>query len=123
MTNFIETLVSALATAEGFFAADPHVSPRRNHNPYNLRAAPWLKNATVKGGFWVAECDAQGIAGAYHQVALDIARGMTLREMCNKNTPPSDNNNTELYIRETARRCGIDADKPMQEYLEIHKIP
>lgn len=122
----IQELSNAIATAEGFFVDG--VLPQRNHNPGDLRAAPWLQHPVVSGGFWQAPSDAAGIAGLQHQIALDIARGMTLRQLITAWAPPSDGNNTRNYLAETLRRLtvqglSIDPDTPLQNYLTIKSIP
>ena len=122
MTGLIDKLASAIATAEGYFVAGS--VPQRNNNPGDLRGAPWLTNPKVINHFVQFSTPGQGIAGLYHQVALDMARGVTLRQLISKWAPPSDGNNTENYLKETARRVGIaDVDQPLQELLEIELIP
>lgn len=129
MIDLIGKLASAIATAEGFFSEDPNVIPRRMNNPGNLRAAPWLPNQKIEKGYWHADSIQQGTAGLYHQIALDIARGMTLRQLVSKWAPASDGNNTEAYIAETARRVGLTLDPqtkdtpPLWTFLELQRIP
>lgn len=122
----IDALANAIATAEGFFVNGS--LPNRNNNPGDLRAAPWLQHPVVGAGFWQAESQASGIAGLYHQLALDIARGQSLRALISAWAPPSDGNNTENYINETMRRLGvqgfiIDPDAPLQKYLVLKVVP
>lgn len=119
--DFLGRLASAIATAEGWFHPDPRVAPRRNNNPGNI-----IDPAT--GRFRVFSSPAEGIAWLYHQIALDVRRGMTLRQLITKWAPPTENN-TELYIRETARRLGLklsgnppDTDQ-LWNYLEVIRIP
>ena len=127
MKNLLYLLASAIASAEGYFVADS--LPQRNNNPGDLRAAPWLPTATVEHGFWHAMDQAQGLAGLYHQIALDVARGYTLRKLVYTWAPPNEND-SENYLRETARRTGLpyvpitqaDQEKPLWVYLEIDKI-
>lgn len=123
MQGFIEKLCSAIATAEGFY--DPRDTlPKRNNNPGDLRSAPWFAGAVIEKGYWKAPSIQAGVAGLMHQVALDIARGRTLRELIAKWAPPSDHNDTENYIRETKRRVGItDENVPLWDYLEIQLLP
>ena len=119
--DLIFKLASAIATGEGFFVNGS--LPARDNNPGDLRAAPWLTNPAVAHGFWVARSLPEGIAGLYHQIALDVARGYTLRQLITAWAPPSDGNNTANYISETARRTGLDADTPLWNYLGIESIP
>ncbi len=123
MTDLLFKLASAIATAEGFFGGDPNARPRRDHNPGDLRAAPWLTHPGRDGGFWKAASDAEGIAGTTHQIALDIARGMTLRQLVYSWAPPTDGNNSAQYLAETMRRVGIEnPDTPLWNFLEIAKL-
>lgn len=110
MIGLIDKICSAISTMEG---------RAFSNNPGDLRAAPWLPNAKVGSGFWIPDSRAQGIAGMYHQVALDIARGATLRTLISKWAPPSENQ-TEPYIANVKRWTGIDNEnQPLQELLEI----
>ena len=121
MNDLIGKLASAIATAEGYFV--PNSLPAKNNNPGDLRAAPWLQNPKIVNNFAVFSSPAQGIGGLYHQIALDIARGSTLRTLIQKWAPPTENN-TQNYLAETARRVGIEnLDQPLQELLEITKMP
>lgn len=127
MDNLIGKIVDAIATGEGFFAPG-NPPPKRNNNPGDLRAAPWriVGSYRIVNGFAVFGSLAEGIAGAYHQVALDTARGLSLRQLIGKWAPGSDGNDTENYIRETARRIGMpseDIDQPLWNFLEIHHLP
>lgn len=125
MKDLIGKIVSAIATGEGYFAPGDDV-PKRDNNPGDLRAAPWLPQPLIVGGFVRFPTANAGIAGEMHQVALDIARGRTLRQLLTKLTPAADGNNTENYINEAARRLGFgpaDVDKPLWDFLEIEKIP
>lgn len=110
MTDLLFKICSAIATQEGrAFSA----------NPGDLRAAPWLPNPVITAGFWIPSSRAQGISGMYHQVALDIARGATLRTLISKWAPPTENQ-TEAYILNVKRWAGIDNEnQPLQELLEI----
>jgi hypothetical protein len=121
MDNLISRLASAIASGEGFFVNG--ALPARDNNPGDLRAAPWLVHPVVANGFWVAASAAQGTAGLYHQIALDIARGYTLRQLITAWAPASDGNATENYVNETARRTGLNPDTPLWDFLEIEHIP
>jgi hypothetical protein len=115
----IEKLASAIASREGFWAAgDP--LPRRINNPGDLVQAPWLPARARASGKVHFESLPEGIAGLYHQIALDIARGKTLRQLINKWAPPPQNDPT-TYLAEVVKLTGLDPDVKLWEYLEIHK--
>lgn len=120
MNDFLFKLCSAIATEEGFFV--PGTLPAKNNNPGDLRAAPWLTNPTIEKGFWHARSLPEGIAGLYHQVALDISRGWTLTQLISSWAPASDGNRTQQYILDVAKKVGIPANVPLQNYLTIEKI-
>lgn len=123
MINLIYNLCSAIATQEGYYSPDPTVRPRRDHNPGDLIDAPWLTHPKHDGGFWQAETDAKGIAGLFHQVALDIARGMSLRQLIYSWAPPKQNNSA-AYLASVAMWCAIgDVDAPLWNLLEIRRMP
>lgn len=122
MTDLLYKLASAIATAEGYFVQGS--VPQRNNNPGDLRSAPWLNSPKISKNFVVFSSKFSGMAGLYHQLALEIARGLSLRHLVAKWAPPSDGNNTQNYLNETARRVGItNLDQPLQELLEIQHIP
>jgi len=122
MMNLIYIIASAIATQEGFYSLNSVAS--RNHNPGNLRDAPWLGNTRPKdkNGFVTFASESEGVAGMYHQIALDIARGDTLRQLISKWAPPSEND-TGNYLEETIRRTSLQPDVPLKNYLEIDRIP
>ncbi len=120
--DLIYRLACAIATEEGFFVNGS--LPERDDNPGDLRAAPWLIHAAVAHGFWVARSIAEGIAGLEHDIALDVARGWSLRQLISAWAPPTDGNRTEEYIANTARRVGIPDDPtPLMNYLTLCAIP
>lgn len=122
MTDILYKLASAIATAEGYFVSGS--VPQRNNNPGDLRGAPWLTSPKIVNNFVVFPDTASGVAGCYHQIALDVARGQSLRQLVSRWAPSSDGNNTANYLAETARRVGItNVDQPLQELLEITHIP
>jgi len=121
MDSIISLIASAIASGEGFFVNGS--LPQRDNNPGDLRAAPWLVHPVIVDDFWKASLLAQGIAGLYHQIALDIARGYTLRQLIEAWAPASDGNNTENYVNETARRTGLDPDTPLWTFFSIDHIP
>lgn len=121
-STFLFKLASAIATAEGAFVSNS--LPEKNNNPGDLRGAPWINHPVIEHGFWVASSRAAGLAGLYHQISLGIARGESLRKLISIWAPSTDGNNTENYIKETARRVGLtDVDTPLWNELEITRIP
>lgn len=125
-TTFLYRLACSFATAEGAFSVG--ALPNTDNNPGDLRLAPWVANPVVKGGFWCPTTLAEGIAGLYHQLALDIARGYSLRKLVYTYAPPADHNLSENYLVETARRMGIDLtkdiDTPLWNFLvPLERIP
>jgi len=124
--GLVEAIANAIATAEGFFVEGS--IPANRNNPGDLRSAPWLQNAAVVGGFWNATSIAAGIAGLHHQIALDIARGMSLKELIYAWAPPSDGNETAHYLNETVRRIAVQGlvinfNTPLWNYLTLKKVP
>lgn len=124
-TTFLYKLASAIASAEGFFI--PNSVPARDNNPGDERAAPWLADGKPGAdGFFHFGCPAQGIAGLYHQIALNVARGFSLRKLVYTWAPPSDGNNSANYLSETGRRVGLTPeqfDTPLEEFLGVERIP
>jgi len=121
--NLIELLVSAIASAEGYFV--PASLPNRLNNPGDLR--PW-KGCTlpIEHNFVHPRTIEEGTAIAYRQVAIDIARGWSLRQLVYSWAPTSDANNSALYLSETARRIGMattDIDTPLWNFLALDHIP
>lgn len=123
MQALLDKLASAIATGEGFFA--PNSLPSRDNNPGDIRLDALNKDKVV-GGFVIFSSKARGIADLYHQIALDIFRGYSLRQLIYAWAPPSDGNNSENYLNETARRIGLTKDQvetPLWNFLEINFIP
>jgi hypothetical protein len=118
--ELVSKLASAIATAEGWWAAgkDPPRN-RRNHNPGNLTASPL--NRRKDGPFVRFESDAEGTAALCQQILRHVLRGYTLRQLITAWAPPSEND-TENYIRETVRRTGLDPEKKLWDYLELERI-
>lgn len=118
--DLLSNLASAIATEEGFFAHEQSPNlPQRNHNPGDLRAAPWLVHPVIANNFWKAESAEQGIAGLYHQLALDIARGWSLEQLITSWAPATDHNRTDQYLRNIAAMTGLPRDVPLWRYLEL----
>lgn len=125
MTDFIYKLVSAIATQEGRF---------QTYNMGDLRDCPWFpadskghryypdtgKAVAYANGFWIPRTRVEGLAGLYHQLALDIAKGWTLKQLLNSYAPPSDGNNTAQYIINVMAWVGITSpDEQLWNYLEV----
>ena len=122
-STFLYRLVCSFCTAEGAFATGS--LPNRDNNPGDLRLAPWVQHPHIAGGFWHPDSLVEGIAGLYHQLALDIARGWTLRQVVYSYAPPTDGNNSANYLAETARRMGMtlaEQDVPLWTFYSIAKI-
>lgn len=120
MTDLLGALCSAIAYQEGFFTEGS--LPQRNRNPGDLRVAPWLTHPTIQNGYWVADSLPIGIAGLYHQVALNVARGYSLRQLINAWAPASDSNNPTVYLANVMKWCGItDSEVPLCTMLELVK--
>lgn len=117
MNDLLEKIVNAIIRQEGMAPVYP--------NPGNLRAAPWRVNPHISKGFWQPAARVEGIAGAAHIVMLRIAEGQTLRQLISAWAPPSDGNQTAIYIRNVQQWSGVpDADQPLWNYLvPISPIP
>jgi hypothetical protein len=129
MEGLVDKICSAIASAEGYFVEGS--IPQKMNNPGDLRAFPVDPRATIEHGFWHALTIGQGISGLYHQVSLDIARGYTLRKLIYAWAPPLDHNDSENYLKETARRVGLTyypperaaEEPPLWTFLEITHLP
>ena len=118
MKELLYNLACAIAQQEGFFRPDS--IPQRLNNPGDLRAAPWLASPVIEHGYWHAPSLKAGIAGLFHQIALDVARGLSLRQLVSKWAPPSDGNDTSAYLKHVQTWCMIadsDVDKPLWNLL------
>lgn len=119
------TLMSAIATAEGFWV-DGSV-PQRNNNPGDLDFASQT-GAVASGRFAQFDSVGRGIAASLRQILKDIQSGATLRTLIYTWAPPSDGNATATYLAETMRRIQsasglvIDPDRKLWEYLVLEKI-
>ncbi len=122
MRDFLDKLASAIGMAEGWFNPDATVLPRRLNNPGDLKFAGQAGATKDTTGFAKFKTPQAGIVALYRQILAHTARGLTLRQMITAWAPPSEND-TENYIRETARRAGIDPDVKLWDYLEIERIP
>jgi hypothetical protein len=119
MNDLIQRIVNAIIRQEG--------EGPLAFNPGNLRAAPWLTDPDIAGGFWVPESRAEGVAGLAHLVALHTAEGNTLRDFIAGEpgvyggfAPGSDGaNKPDTYIADVMQWADIDdQDAPLWEYIE-----
>lgn len=118
----LEDLASAIATAEGYFAADPNVIPRRLNNPGDLKFAGQLNATKDETGFARFSSPQAGIVGLYRQILASMARGISLRQLITGWAPPNEND-TSNYLAETIRRLGgIDPDVPLWDLIELRRL-
>lgn len=86
----------------------------RNNNPGNLRpsAPPWQGEADENGGFVVFDTMANGVrALAKNLLAYFDSHGLnTIRGIISRWAPPSDNNDTEAYIKSVCEACDVGPD-------------
>ena len=118
--DLLGLICSGIAFQEGWWTPDSR--PQRNLNPGDLRAAPWRSAPQFSGGYWKAASEAEGIAGLYHQVALNIARGYSLAQLVNAWAPASDGNDPTVYLANLMKWTGItDATVPVWNLLTLTK--
>ncbi len=131
--DWLEDLCSAIATMEGFFK--PGSLAQVNNNPGNLR--PWWPadqtsdiakkrglgdTNTPSGRFIVGIKLSNGIGALYCDVMLKIAEGVTLRQLLERWAPPSDGNNTQLYVSFVSQRTGIQPDQVLRDLLKVRRV-
>jgi RNA polymerase sigma factor (sigma-70 family) len=90
------------------------------NNPGNLRGTDALRKPGYvldkavgfdKNGFAIFNNPEDGKEAMRRQLALDaLKRGLTGRQLINKYAPPSDNNDTDAYIKNTFGELGLDPD-------------
>ena len=127
MIDLITAIASAIAYSEAgpnwWSKRDAAQLPVRNHNPGDLRAVPADPTGKCVAGFAVCADDAHGVADTIHQIALDIARGQTFRQLMAGWAPAADGNNQVAYFAENLRRVKamtgieLDPDKALLYYL------
>lgn len=122
----IEALMLAIASHEGWeppASGDTSGGSRayRNHNPGNLRASPFAWSTV--DGFAVFRSDFVGFM-ALHWDLMQKARGNTvtglderssIRQLIYVWAPPSDNNDTEAYVRSVVEKMGVSASTTLGE--------
>lgn len=125
-----DRLMQAMAQHEGWMsvAADPQQRGSRayrHHNPGNLRASPFAEG--IVENFAVFRNDIVGWQ-AFHWDLLQKARGntstglngqSTLRDLLFKWAPPSDNNDTEAYVRAVEKSSGLTASTTLKEIFDL----
>ena len=111
MTDLIQRITDAIFRQEGMPADYP--------NPGNLRAAPWLHDPIITGGFWRPASRAEGVAGAAHCVALRIAEGQSLIELIMAWAPEADDNDTAQYLANVKNWAAIPHEAiPLWSFIE-----
>lgn len=122
----IEKLMLAMAEHEGWHTPGPNTPEGgsrsyRNHNPGNLRASPFADK--IVDGFAVFRNDFVGFM-ALHWDLMQKARGQTVTGLDGKSTlrqliyvwaPPSDNNNTEAYLKNIVQKTGFNENITLAE--------
>ena len=109
MTDLISRIVAAHIRQEG--------APLGALNPGRLRSAPWQVAPLTENGFWKPGSRNEGIAGLTHQVALNVARGYSLRQHIERFAPPAENN-TEAYIANVKLWASIpDENRPLWDFI------
>lgn len=113
----IDDLATAIATFEGFFK--PGSVAQRNNNPGNIRS--W-GSAPQAGGYAVFDSADAGWAALKRQIALNVGRGLTLREFFAGKpgvyagySPAADANDPNGYAQWVAARLGISVDAPLAD--------
>jgi hypothetical protein len=127
----IDALMEAIAEHEGWNPPDADSTSGgsrayRNHNPGNLRSSPYAHS--VVDGFAVFRNDFVGFM-ALHWDLMQKAKGNTvtglngqssIRDLIYKWAPPSDNNDTEAYVRSVEKYMGVPASTTLAEVFEMN---
>lgn len=126
----VDRLLLAIAEHEGWHPVGSETSENgsrsyRNHNPGNLRASPY--QIGTEGNFAVFQNDFVGFFALYWDI-YQKAQGKTRTELNGQSTirdllfvwaPPSDNNDTEAYVRSVEQKTGMSASTTLSEIFEI----
>jgi hypothetical protein len=120
-----DSIVAAIVREEG--------RPPDDTNPGDLRDCPWFrrnpihitgrlypdgtvvafKSLGAEGSFWNPRSRAEGLAGAFHVVALHVAELNSLAQLIADWAPPNENK-TSAYLQNVMRWTGItDASVPL----------
>ena len=94
--------------------SDPRNNPGNLRGTDALRKPGYVLDKAVgfdKKGFAIFANPEDGKEAMRRQLALDaLKRGLTGRQLINKYAPPSDNNDTDAYIKNTFGELGLDPD-------------
>jgi len=121
-THPVELLCCGIATQEGWFDADPTVTPRARNNPGDIRWAHQLGASAPgydgEGPPPVATCESagHGVTILFRQVWLQVAEGQTARQIIAQWAPPTEND-TNAYIDDVLKWTGLPADVPVLDLL------
>ena len=124
-----DSIVAAIVREEG--------RPLTDTNPGDLRDCPWFprnpvhvtgrlyldgtavafKSLGTEGQFWNPRSRAEGLAGAFHVVALHVAELNSLAQLIVDWAPPNENR-TLLYLQNVQKWTGItDASVPLASLI------
>lgn len=126
----VDRLMMAMAQHEGWLLPDEEKNQKgsrsyRNHNPGNLRASPFASK--IEDNFAVFRNDMVGWQ-AFHWDLMQKARGntstglngqSTIRDLIYKWAPPSDDNDTEAYIKAVVASSGLPASTTLAQLFDI----
>lgn len=89
----------------------------RNNNPGNLefsKSNPWAGQTGDDGRFAKFETPEHGIRALGRNLLSYQRQGIdTVGDIINRWAPPSDNNNTDAYIKAVCDQLGVAADEPL----------
>jgi hypothetical protein len=121
--SLTDSISQAIATEEGFYK--PGSIAQRNGNPGNLRS--WGSRPIISGyaAFLNPDGTPDSVAGwaaLYHQVDLNIGRGLNLYEFFGGKpgvydgfSPSTDGNKPREYALFVASRTGLDPSIPLNQ--------
>jgi len=111
------SIAQAIYQMEG---SGPSTIATRNNNPGNLRSG--VGQTGSNGGYAVFPDMATGWAALYHQIDLNISRGLTLYEffagkpgVYGGYAPSADSNDPVNYALFVSARTGIDPNVPLNQ--------
>jgi len=129
-TRKADSLIQAITDHEGWYppcADNGYVGSRsyRHHNQGNLRASPFAY--AVVDNFAVFRSDHVGYM-ALHWDLLQKAKGNTVTGLTGDSTvrqllfiwaPPSDNNDSEAYVRSVYKKTGFTDKTTLKEVFDL----